>query len=209
MKSEHAQAVADAPNEVITSSDGQPAWVTGELPAQYGELAAKIKALKEEAQKFEKIAAVLWQTGTPLVHAVRDLFLALEFKCEPSESGSASFDLAVELDNGRRLLVEVVGEPDGIARKSPHIGQVLRVLQDDAGEHDRVVIVANTHCETPLPGRRQEPITPDALRILQGLGANFIATPTLFGIWRYSLGDLPGARKSITRLHGQDGGIFR
>ena len=183
--------------------------MTGELPAQYGELATKIKALKDEAQKFEKIAAVLWQTGTPLVQAVRDLFLALDFKCRPSESGSASFDLAVEIESGRRLLLHVLGTPDGITRKSPHIAQVLRVLQDDAGDHDRVVVVANTHCELPLASRRQEPITADALRLLQGLGANFVATPTLFGIWRYSLGDLPGARKSVTRLHGQDGGIFR
>ncbi len=209
MKSDEAQALAEVPEQAITSSDGQPGWVTGELPAQYGELAAKIKALHEEAHKYEKIAAVLWQTGTPLVVAVRDLFAALQFKVQESESGAASYDLSVELENGRRLLVEVVGGTGAVDRKSPHIGQVLRALQDDARDQDRVVVVANAHCETPLADRRQEAVAPDALRLIQGLGANFIATPTLFGIWRYSLQDLPGARKSVARLHSQDGGIFR
>jgi len=126
-----------------------------------------------------------------------------------SESGAASYDLTVELDGGRRLLVEVIGSQDGVTRKSPQINQILRTLQDGAGDKDRVVVVANAHCETPLASRRQEPVAPDALRIIQGLGANFITTPTLFGIWRYSLQDLAGARKSVTRLHGQDGGLFR
>ncbi len=209
MRSNEAQALADVPEDAMTSNDGQPGWVTGELPAQYGELAAKIKALHEEAHKYEKIAAVLWQTGTPLVLAVRDLFAALQFKVEMSESGSASYDLSVELENGRRLLVDVVGAADAVDRKSPHIGQVLHALQDDARDQDRVVMVANTHCETPLADRRQESVTPEALRLIQGLGANFISSQTLFGIWRYSLQDLPGARKSIARLHAQDGGVFR
>jgi hypothetical protein len=115
----------------------------------------------------------------------------------------------VHLDGNRRLLVQVVGSPEGMARKSPHIGQVLQTLQGDAGEQDRVVVVVNAHCETPVAERRQEPVSPDALRLLQGLGANVIPTPALFGIWRYSLQDLQGARASIMRLHGQDGGIFR
>jgi len=189
-------------------SDGQPGWVTGELPEQYGELAAKIQALKDEAQKYEKIAAVLWQTGPPLVQAVRDLFTALQFEAELTEGGR-SYDMAVSLDGGRRLLVDVVGGPDGLTRKSPEIAQVLRALQEDAGDKDRVVVVANTHSDTPLPKRQQEPVAADALRLIQGLGANLIATPTLFGIWRYSLKDLPGARGSVARLHSLDGGIFR
>jgi len=45
--------------------------------------------------------------------------------------------------------------------------------------------------------------------LIQGLGANFVATSTLFGIWRYSLKDLAGARKSVVNLHTQDGGLFR
>jgi len=209
MGSEDAQAVADVPEQATAGKDGQPGWVTGELPAQYGEIATKIKALQQEADKFEKVAAVLWQTGTPLVLAVRDLFRALDFKADVSESGATSYDLTVDIEGGKRLLVEVVGTQDAVTRKSPQINQILRTLQDDAGDKDRVVVVANAHCETPLATRRQEPVASDALRIIQGLGANFITTPTLFGIWRYSLQDLAGARKSVVRLHGQDGGLFR
>jgi hypothetical protein len=209
MMSEDAQALADVSEQAKTGKDGQPDWVTGELPAQYGEIATKIKALQEEADKYEKVAAVLWQTGTPLVLAVRDLFAALQFKTEMSESGAASHDLVVELEGDKRLLMQIVGSDEGMTRKSPHINQILRTLQDDASDKDRVVVVANTHCETPLAQRRQEPVAADALRIIQGLGANVITTPTLFGIWRYSLQDLPGARKSVMRLHAQDGGIFR
>jgi len=209
MRSEDAQALAEVPEQAITGNDGQPDWVTRELPPQYGEIAEKIKALQAEADKYEKVAAVLWQTGTPLVLAVRELFKALQFKVDTSVSGSASYDLTVELEGGKRLLVQAFGSEEGLSRKSPHISQILRTLQEDANEKDRVVVVANTHLEVPLANRRQEPVTVDALRIIQGLGANFITTPTLFGVWRYSLQDLPGARKSVARLHAQDGGIFR
>jgi len=209
MRSKEGQALADVPESAMVSTSGQPGWVTGELPPEYGQLAEKIQALKAEAHKFEKIAAVLWQTGSPLVTAVSELFAALQFRVETSESGAASYDLAVHLEKDRRLLVEVVGGHEAIDRRSPHITQILKALQDDAGEHDRVVLVANAHSETPPADRRQEPVTADALRLIQGLGANFINTPTLFGIWRYSLQDLPGARNSVLRLHSQDGGVFR
>ena len=56
---------------------------------------------------------------------------------------------------------------------------------------------------------RPDPVAPDGLRIIQGVGANFIATPTLLGLWKYSLTDLASAKKSIHRLHAQDGGIYR
>ena len=179
------------PELATMSSNGQPGWVTGELPAQYADLASQIAALQDEARKYENVAAVLWRTGMSLTLAVRDLFTALQFESELMETG-ASYDLRVHLEGGRRLLIEVVGCGDAVDRKSPHIAQILRALQEDAGSQDRVVIAANAHCEMPLASRRQEPVTADALRLIQGLGANFVATSTLFGIWRYSLKDLAG-----------------
>lgn len=190
------------------SSSGQPAWVSSELPPQYEELASKIAALQEEARKYEDIAAVLWRTGAPLTVAVRNLFFALQLETELIES-SASYDLRVHLDGGRRMLVAVAGATEGIDRKSPLIAQVLRTLQDDAGELDRVVVVSNAYCEAPLGLRREEPVTSDALKLIRGLAANVVATSTLFGIWRYSLKDLAAAKKSVINLHTQDGGIFR
>ena len=191
MPSSNEQGLAMLPELATTSSNGQPAWVTGELPAQYADLASQIAALQDEARKYENVAAVLWRTGMSLSLAVRDLFTALQFETELMENG-ASYDLRVHLDGGRRLLVEVVGATEAVERKSPHIAQILRALQDDAGPQDRVVVAANAYCEMPLPSRRQEPVTADALRLIQGLGANFVATSTLFGIWRYSLKDLAG-----------------
>ncbi len=192
----------------IMSTNGQPAWVTSELPPQYAELASKIAALQEEARKYEDIAAVLWRTGASLTLAVRDLFSALQFETETMENG-ASYDLRVHLDGERRLLVAVAGAAEGVDRKSPLIAQVLRTLQEEAREQDRVVVASNAYCETPLASRREEPVTTDALRLIRGLGANVVATSTLFGIWRYSLKDLTAAKKSVINLHTQDGGIFR
>ena len=185
---------------------GQPPWVTPELPPQYAELANKIAAIQAEARKYEDIAGVVWQTGKPLIHAVRNLFAAMQFESEVKEG--ASYDVSVQVESGRRLLLVVVGSREGIQRKSPHIGQIVRALQDDAGANDRVVLAANAFCETPVPSR-QDPVTPDALRIIQGVGANFVATPTLLGLWKYSLTDLASAKKSVLRLHAQDGGIYR
>jgi hypothetical protein len=70
-------------------------------------------------------------------------------------------------------------------------------------------VVSNAHCDTPLGARKDEPITPEALKLIRGLGANVVASSTLFGIWRYSFKDAAGARKSLMNLHTQEGGIFR
>ncbi|MGQ0736684.1 MAG: hypothetical protein ACT4QD_23905 [Acidobacteriota bacterium] len=196
------------PETAVASSNGQPAWVTQELPPQYADLANQIAALQAQAQQYEMLAAVLWQSGPSLTLALRDLFSALQLGVRLTETG-ASHDLCVLLDGGRRLLVEVVGTPDSVTRKSPQIAQALRALQEDAGEHDRVVIAANAFCDAPLASRKGEPVTADALRLIHGLRVNFVTTATLFGIWRYSLKDLSGAQKSVLNLYGHDGGVFR
>lgn len=187
---------------------GQPGWITSELPPRYGELAAQIAALQSEARTYEDIAAVLWQTGAPLTQAVRQLFGALQLEAVPADSG-VNYDLCVHIEGGRRLLVSVAGSTDGIDRRAPVIGRVLSTLQQDAGELDRVVVVSNAYCDTPLSSRREEPVTNDALKLIRGLGANVVASATLFGIWRYSFKDPQGAKKSLMNLHTQEGGIFR
>ena len=188
--------------------NGQPGWITGELPPRYGELAAQIAALQVEARTYEDIAAVLWQTGGPLTHAVRQLFASLQMEAVPADPG-ANYDLCIYLDGGRRLLVAVAGSTDTIDRRAPVINRVLATLQLEAGEQDRVVVVSNAYCETPLATRREEPVSADALKLIRGLGANVVASATLFGIWRYSFKDPQGAKKSLMNLHTQEGGIFR
>ncbi len=196
------------PEVVAPLSDSQPEWVSAEMPPRYIEIAGRLAVLRQEAREFERIGEVLWQTGQPLAHAVRDLFSALQFEAELTDGG-ANYDLVVKLDDGGRLLAEIVGSSGPVTKKSPQITQVFRAIQEDVTQHDRVVVVANVDCDTPLAARKQDPVAADALRLIQGLGANFVTTTTLFGIWRFSLQNLEEARKSVLSLHNLDGGIFR
>src|SRR5882762_5548053 len=65
--------------------DRPPAWIAAELPPRYAELAAQIAALQEQAATVEAMGALLWQSGTPLIHAVRQMFEALGFPTEVAE----------------------------------------------------------------------------------------------------------------------------
>jgi hypothetical protein len=188
--------------------DMQPPWVTDELPPQAADIARQIAALRERAKQYEGVAGVLWQTGPALLACVRELFTALQFETEPM-NGNSNYDLRVNLDGGRRLLVEVVSANEPIDRRSTHISRVLRALQEDAGETDRVIIAANVFPSLPVPSRHADPVTTDAMRLIQGLGANFVPTSALFGLWKSSLHDFPQAKKSIFNLYSMDGGIFR
>ena len=189
-------------------SDEQPPWVTDELPPQCAEIAKQIVALKERAREFEGVASVLWQTGPALLASVRELFSALQLETEPM-NGNSNYDLRVNLEGGRRLLVEVVSANEPIDRRSPHISRVLRALQEDASDNDRVIIAANVFPALPVAARHADPVTTDAMRLIQGLGANFVPTSALFGLWKSSLQDMTKAKKSIFNLYSMDGGIFR
>jgi hypothetical protein len=124
-------------------------------------------------------------------------------------AAGSNFDLAVEIAPGQRLLVEVLGAATPFDKRAPEVGRAFRAIQEDAAAGDRVILVANIPCDKPVQTRPDTQATPDALRLVQGLGANIVATPTLFGLWRFSLKDKKGARESLKRLHALDGGIFR
>jgi len=55
---------------------------------------------------------------------------------------------------------------------------------------------------------RAEGIEPDAVALLKRMGANFLASPSLFRLWILSLHDAERGRTYVQRLHAQDGGIF-
>jgi hypothetical protein len=191
-----------------TRSDGQPAWIAGELPDQYTEIARQIAALEEQARGYEAVAGVLWRRGSALTSALRDLFAAIGFESELAEYGSHC-DLRVNLGNDRRLLIEVVSEEEGLDRRSPHLGRILKLLQEEAGERDRIVLAANIFPDVEPSARRKEPVTIEALRLIQGLGANFVPTSALFGLWKRSLNDREQAKNSVLNIYSMDGGIFR
>ena len=196
-----------APAAATEGSIEQPDWVMPELPPQYEEIARQIAALREQARAYEGVAGVLWQTGEALKSSVAELFTLLGFDVE--RLPDANYDLRVELGDDRRMLVEVVSEAQTLDRRSPHIGRVLRVLQEDAGARDRVVLAANVFPTLAPPARRDAPVAVDALRLIQGLGANVVPTSTLFGLWKGSLQDRDAARRSVMNLYAMDGGIFR
>lgn len=179
-----------------------------ELPPAYAEIAGKIAALRQEAQKYENVAGVLWQMGRPLAVGVRDIFAALQYDATLTEQDSR-YNVRVDLGGGRHLVAEVVGSTDAIDRKSPAITELLRTLQNEVRDQDRLVLAANAWCELPLDARKQEPVTPDAVKLLQRVGANIVATSTLFGIWKYSLTNMDAARQSVMKLYSHDGGFFR
>ncbi len=185
-----------------------PDWVIAELPERHAEIAAQIAALQAQARSISTMSALLWQTGTPLVHAVCDAFAAIGFPAELAGQ-SAHYDVAVSLDRGRRLLLEVVGSPGAIDRTSPKITRVLQTIQLAASEQDRVVLVANAHCQIPVGERKSDPVTFDALKLIVGLGANFVTTSTLFAAWKYSLKDANGARKIVHNLYSLAGGMYK
>jgi hypothetical protein len=185
-----------------------PDWVVQELPPAYADIARQIQALREQAAAFEGVAGVLWQDGPPLVSALAELFGALEFGTE-AMGGGAGYDLRVDLEGNRRLLLIVVGGDEQLDRRSPQLAKILRVLQEDAGERDRVVLAANLFARMPVASRPQDQVAIEAMRLIQGLGANFVPTSALFGIWKASLQDRAQAKRSVMNLHAMDGGIFR
>ena len=208
MTSKTEEALEPAANVEPAISASQPDWVTHEMPPRYVEIAGRLAVLKQEAREFERIGEVLWQSGAPLTQATRELFTALQFDAELTVPGT-NYDLLVKLDGGRRLLIEVIGSLGAVTKKSPQIAQALRAIQEDATDQDRVVIIANSFCDKSPAARREDPVAADALRLIQGLGANFVTTATLFGIWRYSLQNLADAQGSILNLYALDGGVFK
>ena len=100
-------------------------------------------------------------------------------------------------------------EREGLDRLSPHIARILNVVPAEAGDTDRVLLVANVGFDQAVSARRGEPVSTEAMRLIQGLGANFVPTTALFGIWKASLTYALPARNSVMRLHSMDGGIFR
>src|SRR5947209_1977982 len=108
--------------EAVLTTAGQehafPDWVGAELPPKYLELTEQIRTLTAESAWIQNMGALLWETGVPLAQATRDAFSAMGFAAK-TVGPSANYDLAVELDRGRRLLVQVVGSPAAIDRTAP------------------------------------------------------------------------------------------
>jgi hypothetical protein len=113
----------------------------------------------------------------------------------------------VGLGLGHRLLFHVSETEETIDKKSAEIAHVFRLLHEFAGEKDRVVLIANGD-RLNQPSDRSAHVSADALKLLQRMGANCVAAPTLFKLWGLSVQDLEKARAHVGRLHEQDGGMY-
>jgi hypothetical protein len=182
-----------------------PDWVTAEMPPGYHNRLAEIQRLSEDLQVMDPFGRLLWASGTPLVEAVRDAFLAIRFEAALIP-GPASSGVLVKLDAGR-LLLHVAPDAGIIRKKSPQLAHVFQMLHESAEDADRVVLVANSDPST-RPADRTEAIEPEAVSFLRRMGANFLASPTIFSLWRLWLNDQERARDYVVRLYAQDGGIF-
>jgi hypothetical protein len=183
-----------------------PDWVIAQMPPGYRNRVAEIRRLSEELQDMDRFARLLWAIGPDLREAVRDVFTALKFDVEQM-NGAAESVVAVGLGPSRRLLFHVSQTEETIDKKSAEIAHVFRLLHEFAGEHDRVVLITNGD-RLNQPSDRSAPISGDALKLLQRMGANCVAAPTLFKLWGLSVQDPDTARTYVGRLHEQDGGTF-
>lgn len=182
-----------------------PDWLASEMPPGYQTRLQEIQRLSADLKDMERFGQLLWRTGDGLAWSVGDVFAALGFEVERPQT--ADRPLVVKLPDRRRLLVHISSSAESIQRKSPELTHVFRHVNETADATDRVVLVANT---TPSvrPPERPAPVGPEAVELLQRLGANILTGAALFSLWRLSLEDKERARKIAERLHAQDGGLF-
>jgi hypothetical protein len=188
--------------------DAEPSWLRGQMPESYQRSLAEIERLTNEAQRMASVGRLLWQTGEPLNEAVCEVFRRLGFRAELTPRAT-TYDVTVNIDDKRRLLLEVTGIEGAIQKKSPKLAQVFQTVQEFATEHDRVVLVANTFRQVNVVERdKNSSVTADALKLLQRMTANVVTSPTLFRVWSIALDDPGTAKQQVERLWSQDGGLF-
>jgi hypothetical protein len=190
--------------------DLPPVWIGQFSPAEKLELDAQIANLTEQRSVFESRGRLLWQTGEPLVEAVRDTFSDLGFEAKQTARGH-TFDLEVIVTPARRLLVEVTGADGPLAKSSGKIGQVLatRQLESFREGADRIVIAANMFRRIAPQSRVEPPITANALPLLAEMGCNIVLTSVLHEWWLLSRrGKLEEARGHVMELLDQNGGLY-
>jgi hypothetical protein len=186
--------------------DSAPEWLNAEMPPGYQTRAAEIQRLTEELWQMGRFGRLLWRVGDELTEVVRETFTALGFEAEATNSVSAS--LVVKLDRDRRLLLHVSASERVLQKRDPELAHVFKMVQEFAEDNDRVILAANAN-PSVRPADRKEPLAPEALDLLQRMGANVLTGPALFALWTLSLKDVNRAHTWVERLHEQDGGMFQ
>ena len=184
----------------------RPDWVVAEMPPGYRNRLEELQRLSRELEELGRFGRLLCTVGLELRDAVWDVLVALELDAAtaPGPNGSS---IVVNLDRQRRLLLHVSASEQAIQKRSGDLAHVFQIIHEQAGNGDRVVLIANP---TPdlRPADRRESVDAEALSLLKRLGANYVSGPTLFALWSLSLQDRPRARAIVDLIHAQDGGVF-
>jgi hypothetical protein len=188
----------------LKATGSVPEWLAGDMPPGYQNRLAEIERLSDELRAMDQFGRLMWDIGDSLESAIRDVFHSLHLEPEPVPTGERS-QVIVPLDGHRRLLLHVSDAEGTIQKASPALEHVFRLVHKNAGENDRVVLVANVD-RLRRPAERSEPLAPDALALLKRLGSNFLPASHLFVLWTMGLQDSQRARAYLERLHAQDGG---
>jgi hypothetical protein len=176
------------------------------MPPGYETRLAEIQRLIADLNEMNRFARLLTELGPRLAESARDVFAALKFETELVE-GPADALVAARLDGQRRLLVVPSSTSGPVQKKSAELTEVFRVLQEVAGDADRVVLVSNVDPET-RPADRPPAIAPDALALLARMGAVHFPASALFKLWKLSFQGMDRARGLVERLHAADPGTF-
>jgi hypothetical protein len=181
-----------------------PEWIVAEMPPGYRTRLLEIERLSADLRSMDAIGRVLWETGEPLRGAVATAFGAL--RCDVETASGTGRTIGVKLGWPRRLVLLVSGAAGPIPKTHDDLARAFQAVQF-AGADDRVVYVPGNDPAVP-PAERPQPVELDALDVLERMGVVVLTTATLFALWRLSLDDQPKARKTLERLHAQDGGVF-
>jgi hypothetical protein len=188
----------------LQAIESVPEWLAGDMPPGYQNRLAEIERLSNELRAMDQFGRLMWDIGDPLERAVREVFQSLRLEPEPRLTAETS-QVVVRLEGHRRLLLHVSDAESTIQKMSPALEHVFHLVHKHAGDHDRVVLVANVD-RLRRPAERSESLAPDALALLKRLGANFLPTAHLFALWTVGLQDARRAHTYLDRLHAQDGG---
>jgi hypothetical protein len=190
----------------MAAATAAPEWCVAEMPPGYRTRFEEIQRLLTDLRSMDRIGRLLWEIGEPLNEAVGEVFASLKYDVESAPGGDAA-QFTVKLDAGRRLLLHVAPIDGPVQKKSDELAQMFQLVHQVAGEHDRVILIADSD-RGRRPADRAEPVTPEAVSFVQRMGVNVLKTHTLFTLWRISLQDHARARTLVDRLHAQDGGLF-
>ena len=174
------------------------------MPPGYQTRFAEIQRLSAEMNAMDKMARLLWHTGSSLREAASDAFAALKYEIDSPPAYAPA--LVVKLDARRRLLVHVSDHQGVIERKSPELAHCFRLVHELGGDDDRTLLVTSGDPATP-PKARGPAVTPEALKLLTRVGVNVLPADLLFVAWSLGQQEPSLARGYMDKVHKMDGGL--